>query len=73
MGAGPRGAIALVRAARAWARRAGRDCVTPDAVQDVVLPALRPRVTLTPALEIAGRDADEVLTGLLEGVEAPRR
>ena len=73
VGAGPRGGIALVRAARASALMAGRDFVTPDDVKGVTLPALRHRITLAPDLEIEGRDADDVLAGVLEGVEAPRQ
>jgi len=73
VGAGPRGGIALVRIARARALMAGRDFVTPDDVKAGTLPALRHRIALAPDLEIEGRDADEVLTALLEGVEAPRQ
>jgi MoxR-like ATPase len=73
VGAGPRGGIALVRIARARALMAGRDFVTPDDVKAGTLPALRHRIALAPDLEIEGRDADEVLSGLLEGVEAPRQ
>ena len=39
IGAGPRGAIALVRAARAMAILAGRDFVTPDDIKHIALPA----------------------------------
>ncbi|HEX5045285.1 MAG TPA: MoxR family ATPase, partial [Candidatus Polarisedimenticolaceae bacterium] len=73
VGAGPRGGIALVRIARARALMAGRDFVTPDDVKAGTLPALRHRIALAPDLEIEGRDADEVLSGLLENVEAPRQ
>ena len=72
-GAGPRGGIALVRAARAAALIEGRDFVTPDDVKRMALPALRHRVTPSPELEIEGRDADAILKGLLEKVEAPRK
>jgi len=71
-GAGPRGGISLVRAARAVALIAGRDFVTPDDVKSMALPALRHRVTPTPELQIEGQDADGILTALLEKVEAPR-
>ena len=73
VGAGPRGAIALVRAARAVAVLAGRDFVTPDDIKDVALPALRHRIAISPELEIEGTHADDVLRGILEQVEAPRR
>ncbi len=72
-GAGPRGGIALVRAARAAALLAGRDFVTPDDVKNMALPALRHRVTLSPELEIEGHSVDNLLAALLEKVEAPRK
>jgi MoxR-like ATPase len=71
-GAGPRGGIALVRAARAAALLAGRDYVTPDDVKHMALPALRHRVTPTPELQIEGQDSDALLSALLERTEAPR-
>jgi len=71
-GAGPRGGIALVRAARAAALLAGRDYVTPDDVKNVALPALRHRVTPAPELQIEGQDSDAILTALLARVDAPR-
>jgi len=71
-GAGPRGGIALVRAARAVALLGGRDFVTPDDVKRMALPALRHRLTPAPELEIEGQDADAILTALLAKVEAPR-
>ena len=71
-GAGPRGGIALVRAARARALLSGRDFVTPDDVKAVAVAALRHRIALRPELEIEGRNVDEVLHDMLDHVEAPR-
>jgi MoxR-like ATPase len=71
-GAGPRGAIAMVRAARAAALLAGRDFVTPDDVKRCALPALRHRVLLAPDAQLEGRRVDELLAELLATVEAPR-
>jgi MoxR-like ATPase len=71
-GASPRGGIALVRAARAHALIQGRDFVTPDDVKAVALPALRHRAMLSPELEIEGKSVDEVLSAMLNKVEAPR-
>ncbi|MDR2111661.1 MAG: MoxR family ATPase [Candidatus Accumulibacter sp.] len=72
VGAGPRGSIALVRAARGAALLQGRAFVTPDDVRRVALPALRHRVALAPETEIEGFTADTLLLGLLDGVPAPR-
>ena len=71
-GAGPRGAIALVRAARARALIAGRGFVTPDDIKAIALPALRHRVTPAAEAEIEGLGADDLLRALLERVPAPR-
>ena len=73
LGAGPRGSLALVRAARAQAVLSGRGFVTPDDVRDVARPALRHRIALAPELQIEGQDADRVLHALLAKVDAPRQ
>ncbi len=72
-GAGPRGGISLLRAARGAALLEGRDYVTPDDVKRMALPALRHRIRPSPELELEGRDADTILKGLLEKIEAPRK
>jgi MoxR-like ATPase len=72
-GAGPRGAISLLRAARGAALMEGRDYVTPDDVKRMALPALRHRIRTSPELELEGRDPDAVLKSLLEKIEAPRK
>jgi MoxR-like ATPase len=71
-GAGPRGAISLVRAARATALMQARDFITPDDVKQHALPALRHRVLLAPDAQLEGRSVDELLRGAVESVEAPR-
>ncbi|WP_201800181.1 AAA family ATPase [Beggiatoa leptomitoformis] len=72
VGAGPRGGISLIRAARAMALLAERNFVIPDDVKNIALAVLRHRITLAPELEIEGLDADNVLLGLLEKIDAPR-
>jgi MoxR-like ATPase len=71
-GAGPRGAISLIRAGRAAALLAGRDYVTPDDVKHIAHAALRHRISPAPELQIEGHDADMIISQLLEQVEAPR-
>jgi MoxR-like ATPase len=71
-GAGSRGAIALVRAARAAALIQGRDYATPDDVKRQVLPALRHRVMLSPDAQLEGRAVDDVLREIVTRVDAPR-
>jgi len=71
-GAGSRGGIALVRAARAAALINGRDYATPDDVKRQVLPALRHRVVLSPDAQLEGRAVDDVLREIVTRVDAPR-
>ena len=72
-GAGPRGGISLIRAARAAALMEGRDYVTPDDVKKMALPALRHRIRPSPELELEGRDNDAILKGVIDKIEAPRK
>jgi len=72
LGSGSRGAIALIRGARAAAMIDGRDYVTPDDVKRVALPALRHRIALAPDALLEGRVANDVLTEAIESVPAPR-
>jgi MoxR-like ATPase len=71
-GAGPRGAINLLRAARGNAMLEAREFVTPDDVKSVALPVLRHRIKLSADLEIEGYTPDLVLSELLNSVKAPR-
>jgi MoxR-like ATPase len=73
LGASPRAGVAILRGARAVAALEGREYTLPDDVQDVLLPALRHRVLLTPEAEVEGRSADELLTELIRSVEVPLR
>ena len=72
IGAGPRGAIAMIRAARAQALLEARDFVVPDDVKSMAPPALRHRILLAPEAELEGRTPDAVLGVVLGEVEAPR-
>ncbi|MCK5647312.1 MAG: AAA family ATPase, partial [Gammaproteobacteria bacterium] len=72
IGAGPRGGIALIRAARACAVVDGRNFITPDDVKKITLPAMRHRIILSPEMELEGVHVDRVLENILEKIEAPR-
>jgi MoxR-like ATPase len=62
----------LASASRARAALDGRDYVVPDDVKALALPALRHRVVLSPAAEIDGRRADDIIAAIVERVAAPR-
>ncbi|WP_198264303.1 AAA family ATPase [sulfur-oxidizing endosymbiont of Gigantopelta aegis] len=72
IGSGPRGGIALIRAARAYAVVDGRDFITPDDVKKVTLPAMRHRIILSPEMELEGVHVDQVLKNILDKITAPR-
>jgi MoxR-like ATPase len=71
-GAGSRGALALVRGARAVALLEGRNFVTPDDIKRVALPALRHRIALAPDALLEGRQPDDLLSAVIESTAAPR-
>jgi len=72
IGSGSRGALALVRGARAGALLEGRGFVTPDDIKRAALPALRHRVALAPDALLEGRTANDLLTDIIGTVAAPR-
>jgi len=71
-GASPRAGAMLAGAARARAAMDGRDFVIPDDVKALSRALLRHRLILSPAAEIDGRTVEEVVTGIIESIEAPR-
>jgi MoxR-like ATPase len=71
-GASPRGSIALVRAARAWAATAGRAFVTVDDLKALAVPVLAHRIVLTPEAELEGRRTADVVDRLLHELAVPR-
>ncbi len=72
IGSGPRGSIALLRAARANALINGNAFVTPDDVKSVAPNVLRHRIALNADLEIEGYPVDKVIDDILKEVDAPR-
>ena len=72
LGVSPRGATALLGAARAWAWMTGRGYVTPDDVKALARPTLRHRIQLRPEAELEGVTPDGVLDGVLATVPVPR-
>jgi MoxR-like ATPase len=71
-GASPRAGAMLAGAARARAAIDGRDFVIPDDVKQLAPALLRHRLILSPAAEIDGRVVEEVVTSIIETIEAPR-
>ncbi|MEO7690719.1 MAG: MoxR family ATPase [Sphingomonas sp.] len=71
-GASPRAGAMLAGAARARAALDGRDFVIPDDVKALAPALLRHRLILSPAAEIDGRVVEDVVTSIIETIEAPR-
>ncbi|WP_353204639.1 MoxR family ATPase [Sphingomonas sp.] len=71
-GASPRAGAMLAGAARARAALDGRDFVIPDDVKALAPALLRHRLILSPAAEIDGRAIEDVVTSIIETIEAPR-
>ena len=71
LGVSPRGATALLAAAKAWAWLAGYDAITPDHVQTMALPVWRHRIQLRPEAELEGVTADAILGSILQQVQVP--
>ena len=71
LGVSPRGATALLSAAKAWAWLTGSDGVTPDHVQAMLLPVWRHRIQLRPEAELEGVSPDAILRSILQQVQVP--
>ena len=71
-GASTRAADAIAGAVRARAALDGRDYAIPDDVQSMIVPALRHRIVLGPTAEIEGRTEADVMTNILNRIEAPK-
>src|SRR5499427_6631982 len=72
LGASPRGALALLKLARASAVLRGRDFVTPDDVKAMAGPALAHRLILQPELWVTKLSAAQVVDDLLTQVPSPK-
>jgi MoxR-like ATPase len=72
LGASPRGALALLKLARAWAVLRGRDFVTPDDVKAMAGSALAHRLILQPELWVSKLSPAQVVDDLLTQVPAPK-
>jgi len=72
LGASPRGALALLKLARAEAALHRRDYVTPDDVKAMAVPALSHRLTLRPELWISNVSPATVIRDILNRVPTPK-
>jgi MoxR-like ATPase len=71
LGASPRAALFLQRAARAQAASEGRDYVIPDDVKSLAGPVLEHRLAFRPEAQMRGVTAPEVIVSVLNGLRVP--
>jgi MoxR-like ATPase len=72
LGASPRSALHLLRAAKAQAAMYGRDHVLPDDIQDLLIPVLAHRLLPSADAQLSRRAPEDVLAALLAHVPVPR-
>lgn len=71
MGVSPRGSIALMKAAQAYAFMYGRNYVLPDDIQFLVPAVFEHRIILKPEAKFAGISTEELLQDILQIVSVP--
>ena len=71
LGVSPRGAIALLKAAQAYALLSGRDYVLPDDVRQLIKPVLSHRIQLTPEARMKAVSPESLLDELTAAVAVP--
>jgi len=72
LGVSPRGALALLRAARARALADGRDFIVPDDVTELATAVLAHRVMVKARLAGPGSDAESNIRAIVQDVPVPR-
>lgn len=71
VGASPRGSLALLKLARAWAAIQGRNFVMPDDVKKFIQPALAHRIILDPSLWDVRKSENSVVAEITQLVPVP--
>jgi len=71
LGVSPRGCIALMEAAMAWALFSGRDYTLPDDVQKLAQPVLAHRLVLDRRSGLRGEKSSAVLASILREIRVP--
>jgi MoxR-like ATPase len=71
LGASPRAALQLVRAAKAWAALGGREYVIPDDVQYLLGQVFGHRLLLTAEAHVGGRTVADILSRIVRSTAIP--
>jgi MoxR-like ATPase len=72
LGVSTRGALTMLRVARAYAATDGRDYVTPDDVKAIAAPVTAHRMAATAEAELRGTRVEAVLADIIDAVPVPR-
>ena len=72
IGSSPRGAIALLKCAKAHAVFMGRDYIIPEDIKEMTIPTLRHRIMVKPEMELEGLRAEYLLENILAKINVPR-
>ncbi|MBQ5418349.1 MAG: MoxR family ATPase, partial [Oscillospiraceae bacterium] len=71
LGVSPRGSIAMLKAAKAYAYVKGRNYVIPDDIKDIMIPVLAHRLILSPKGKSAFDSNEQALEQIALTVQAP--
>ncbi|MBV7364110.1 MoxR family ATPase [Actinomycetaceae bacterium TAE3-ERU4] len=71
LGVSPRGQIALLQTARAWAWLKGQNYVTPDEIKQMAKSTLSHRIILRPESSLEGTNSNQVIETVLSSVPLP--
>ena len=72
LGVSPRGSVALLQSAKAYALLQGRDFITPEDIKFVAPYVLQHRIQLTAEAEMEGFTPVKVIQRLIDLVEVPQ-
>lgn len=72
LGASPRASIGILAGAKAIAAFQGRDFISPEDIQQVLIPVLNHRLILTPEKEIEGVTIEQIIKEIIQQIEVPR-
>ena len=71
VGSSPRGALAPIKAGRAWAAMERRAYVTPDDVRNIAVYTLAHRIIPNPDARFSGITGEQIIEGILNKTVAP--
>ncbi|MFQ5780101.1 MAG: AAA family ATPase [Nitrospiria bacterium] len=71
LGASPRASLALMKAAQALALFDGKEFVTPEHIQEIVVPVIAHRMIMNPQAHFSGITAKSVVGGIVKSVPVP--